>query len=178
MSYTFGDAIVSDWNDNAARGAIELRYQTIQTGKVGSLPPAAKTVGQVTFAGESPVPITDFDAHVIQPVDAASGVASGKRVHKPVTITRALDSLGPTLVSAAESNKSYATVVVELQRTGGDGKPETYAKYTFGNVGLSVLEDYGASGEGLSQQVRLDYQSLEVQSGANVAADQWRGGGA
>ena len=176
-TYTFKDALITEWNDEPARGMLQLGYQTVEvTANAKALPPASKTVGQMTLAGEIPVPITDFDADVTQPVDAASGLATGKRVHKPVTITRAIDSLMATLVPAAENNRAFATLVIELQRTGGDGKPETYAKYTFGNARISELEDSGAAGVGLSERLQLDYDSLEVQSGANVAVDQWRGG--
>jgi len=178
ISYTFRDALLTEWNDKAARGMLQLGYQSVETLVGKGLPAAQKTVGQMTLTGETPVPITDFDADVTQPVDAASGLVTGKRVHKPATITRAIDSLTPNLIQGAETNKVYAQVVVELQRTGGDGKPETYAKYTFGNARISQLEDSGASGSDLSERLQLEYQSLEVQSGANVALDQWRGGAA
>ncbi len=180
MSYTFKDGVmVTEWNDKPVRGGLQLVYQAVEAiGSGNGLPAAEKTVGLMTLTGENPVPITDFDADVTQPFDAASGLATGKRVHKPVTITRAIDSLTPKLVPAAEGNKLYAQLVVDLQRTGADGKPETYAKYTFGNVRITVFEDSGAAGGGLSERLQLDYESLEVQSGPNVAVDQWRGGGA
>jgi type VI secretion system Hcp family effector len=174
-SYTFRDAILSEWNDKAARGMLQLGYQTVEATVGKGIPAAQKTVGQMTLTGETPVPITDFDADVIQPIDASTGAASGKRVHKPVTITRAIDALTPKLVPAAETNKPYAQLIVELQRTGAEGKPETYAKYTFGNVRISLVEDSGAGGSELSERLQLEYQSLEVQSGTNVAQDQWRG---
>jgi type VI secretion system Hcp family effector len=170
-SYTFRDAILSEWNDKAARGMLQLAYQSVEPFAGKGLPAAQNAVGQMTLTGESPVPITDFEADVTQPLDAASGLATGKRVHKPVTITRAIDSLMPKLVPAAETNKPYAQLVVELQRTNAEGKPETYAKYTFGNVRVILVEDSGAGGSELSERLQLVYQSLEVQAGTNVAQD-------
>jgi type VI secretion system Hcp family effector len=45
--------------------------------------------------------------------DAASGLPSGKRQHKPITIVREVDAASPLLWSALVSNEGFKTITVE-----------------------------------------------------------------
>ena len=52
-------------------------------------------------------------AAVTSPRDAASGLPTGKRQHKPFVITKSVDKASPVLMQAAASGKHFPTVVIE-----------------------------------------------------------------
>ena len=53
-----------------------------------------KVVGSCTQAGrEEAMEIYGFNHEVLSPRDAASGLPTGKRQHKPVVITKAVDKI-------------------------------------------------------------------------------------
>ena len=61
-------------------------------------------VGGVAFAVENEVALRR---------NAASGMASGKRQHKPITIVREVDAASPLIWSALVSNEGFKTITVE-----------------------------------------------------------------
>ncbi len=48
------------------------------------------------------------------PRDAASGLATGKRQHKPVTITKSIDKASPVLAKALASGTALSNVRIEV----------------------------------------------------------------
>ncbi len=61
-------------------------------------------VGGLAFAVENEVALRR---------DAASGLPSGKRQHKPIVITREVDSASPLIWQALATNESFKTVTIE-----------------------------------------------------------------
>jgi hypothetical protein len=59
-------------------------------------------------------------AEVLSPRDAASGMATGKRMHKPMTITKELDKSSPMLAESSTGSSSEATMA--KGSGGGSGK--------------------------------------------------------
>ncbi|MDQ6887257.1 MAG: type VI secretion system tube protein Hcp [Gemmatimonadota bacterium] len=57
---------------------------------------------------------TDIAYEVASPRDVASGMASGKRQHKPVTLTAELGDWSVKLYQAHETNEVIKTVAIEL----------------------------------------------------------------
>jgi type VI protein secretion system component Hcp len=64
-------------------------------------------------------------------------------------------------------------VKVELPRTTGEGKLETYATYTYGDAFSAGVDDAGAAGQGASQRLEFAFDSMEVSVGGAVATDTW-----
>ena len=57
---------------------------------------------------------TDIAYEVASPRDLASGMASGKRQHKPVTLTAEIGDWSVKLYQALETNEVIKTVAIEL----------------------------------------------------------------
>jgi len=53
-------------------------------------------------------------SHSVVPRDAASGHATGKRQHKPLTITKPIDKASPILAEALASGKALSNVTIEV----------------------------------------------------------------
>ncbi|HMB89418.1 MAG TPA: Hcp family type VI secretion system effector, partial [Rhodothermales bacterium] len=63
--------------------------------------------GSVTQAGrEDSIQVIGFNHEVMSPRDAASGLPTGKRQHKPVTITKELDKSTPLLYNVLVNNEN------------------------------------------------------------------------
>ncbi|GAA4752049.1 Hcp family type VI secretion system effector [Flavisolibacter ginsenosidimutans] len=71
--------------------------------------------GGVTQKGrEGSVAVYAVDHEIISPRDASSGLPTGKRQHKPITITKELDKATPLLYKALVSNENLTEVVLKF----------------------------------------------------------------
>jgi type VI protein secretion system component Hcp len=102
---------------------------------------SAPAVSEVT-AGSSSA------ARVSAPRDVATGMASGKRMHKPFTITKTVDSASPLLAKACASGEHLKEVDVELASGG---------HYKLSDV-VVASDAKSAGGETIS----FTYQKIEI----------------
>jgi type VI secretion system secreted protein Hcp len=66
-----------------------------------------KINGSTTQAGrENTIEVIAFSHEVVSPRDAASGLPTGKRQHKPITITKQVDKSSPLLMNALVNNEN------------------------------------------------------------------------
>jgi type VI secretion system secreted protein Hcp len=73
----------------------------------------------------------------------SSGLATGKRQHKPITITKPVDKASPLLQQASTSGKALPGMEIALPKEGG--RADEYMKYKLRNVYVS---SYSVSGSG------------------------------
>jgi type VI protein secretion system component Hcp len=86
------------------------------------------------------------------PRDAATGMASGKRMHKPFTITKEVDKASPLLTKACASGQHYSEVDVQLA---------SGAKYTLSDVMVSSVQKL-SGGDRPMETVSFTYQKIEM----------------
>jgi type VI secretion system secreted protein Hcp len=73
--------------------------------------------GDVTEKGkEGLIKTISFSHEVTTPRDAATGQASGKRQHKPVTILKEIDKSTPLLMAALTKNENLSEVTLSIYR--------------------------------------------------------------
>ena len=69
-------------------------------------------------------PVLTLSHEIISPRDSASGLPTGKRQHKPFTITKVLDKASPGLMEALVKGEPFNVVeVTTFLRTGGSYVP-------------------------------------------------------
>jgi type VI secretion system secreted protein Hcp len=62
--------------------------------------------GSVTQAGrEDSIMVIAYNHEVVSPRDAASGLPTGKRQHKPLTVTKEIDKSSPLLMNVLTNNE-------------------------------------------------------------------------
>jgi type VI secretion system secreted protein Hcp len=84
-------------------------------------------LGSVTAAGkEGSILLTRIIHEVVQPRDAASGLPTGKRQHKPITITKEVDKSSAPLYNAFISSEKLTTIMFKFYRTGPSDAEELY----------------------------------------------------
>jgi type VI secretion system secreted protein Hcp len=65
--------------------------------------------GSVTQSGrEDSIMVIGFNHEVVSPRDAASGLPTGKRQHKPLVITKEIDKSSPLLMNVLTNNENLS----------------------------------------------------------------------
>lgn len=129
--------------------------------------------GSVTaraFDGQIPVQSCDFG--VGSPYDVATGQASGRRVARPIHLTKPLDKASPLLFTSATTNEA---LTVEISYTiEGEG----HKKYVTLKLTNAMIRDFshtaGADGTAV-EKLALTYTKFEFTwvEGGIVAVDDW-----
>jgi type VI secretion system secreted protein Hcp len=78
--------------------------------------------GTITITGQgfsaSPTVLIGLSHEIVSPRDAATGLATGKRLHKPFTVTRAMDATSPLLLKALTTNQTLPAVQIGINKGG------------------------------------------------------------
>lgn len=82
-----------------------------------AVPGTVAIVGQKQGAF-SPIALLGISHEIVSPRDPASGLPTGKRMHKPFVITKELDKSTPLLLNALVSNENLTSVLIGLLRNG------------------------------------------------------------
>lgn len=81
--------------------------------------------GSVTEARrEGTIEVYGWSHEVISPRDAATGLPTGKRQHKPLTVTKELDKSTPLLAQALVTNENLTSVLLDIYKPNRDGTEE------------------------------------------------------
>ena len=87
---------------------------------------------------DTPFAISSYSHEIVSPRDAASGQATGKRQHKPLTIRKEIDKSTPLLMRAIFTNQTLPAVQMTLN--GRDGKAVATVKLTNASVADHAAE--------------------------------------
>lgn len=96
---------------------------------------------------------------IVSPRDAASGLPTGKRQHKPFVITKQVDKATPKLMLACADGKHFKEVVLTLS---ANDRPD-YVRYSFFDVFCSEFDDSGTNGAVPMEQVSFNYAKVKVE---------------
>jgi len=66
---------------------------------------------------EGLIMVIAVDHSIVSPRDAASGLATGKRMHKPLTITKVTDPTSPLLYNSMVQNENLPTFKLDFYTT-------------------------------------------------------------
>src|SRR5206468_9936511 len=113
----------------------------------------------------SPIVLTGMSHEIVSPRDIATGQASGKRQHKPFTITKELDKSTPLLLTALTTNESLTSVLIGLLRNG-----QQVATIKLTNAFVSSYDAHG-----LTETFSFTYQKIQWMflDGGISAQDDW-----
>jgi type VI secretion system secreted protein Hcp len=158
-------------------------YVTIEGKKQGAFKGES-----VRKAHEAKIAGLSYQHSIKSPRDIASGQASGKRQHGPITITKEWGASTPQLFQALTTNEVLTKVLFEFFHTTPDGAEEVYYKVTLTNATVATVEYLTGVGESAGtaktqsdydthelEKVSFTYQRIEVESvsGKTAAMDDW-----
>lgn len=129
----------------------------------------------IAFPGMAGSPTSEkaiaFHYEVSAPRDAASGMATGKRMHKPITIVKEWGASAPQLMRAMASGAAIPLVTIDA--SGPSGAHHTM-KLTNARV-LSFRRVSGPPGHGPYGELAMTFERIEMvnKAGKLSAADDW-----
>ena len=138
--------------------------------------------GPVTTKGfEKSVAVNVAGHAIVSPRDAASGLPTGKRQHKPFTITKPVDKTSPLFYSAVITNEALSTCTIKFVQPVGAGAPDTYyivklTNASIGSIDFKKGDVRGAAGRfGEYEEISFTYQKIEwtITEGGITATDDW-----
>lgn len=114
-------------------------------GGAGTPPPTAsyQVVIRHDDGSEETLSARTWIQEVVVPRDAASGLPTGKRQHKPFVITKELDKSSPILMKACATGEHFPRLQLDAFRT-RNGRSELYLTITLEDV---VITSYRTSGD-------------------------------
>ena len=155
-------------------------YVTVEATKQGRLKgESPRAAHQDKLAGIA------FRYTVGSPRDAASGMASGKRQHQPITFVKEWGAASPQLFQALTTNESLKSVLFEFMKTNDNGEEYVFHTIRLTNAFISEIEQYIDVADTPTvdrqplEKVSVTFQRIELENidGGTSAIDEGRGGG-
>jgi len=139
--------------------------------------------GSVTQAGrEDSMQIYGWSHEVVSPLDAASGLPTGKRQHKPITLTKPVDRASPLLMNALTMNENITAWRLEAWRPSRAGKEVQFYSVELINAiiaGIRLEQLNNQYPENMRHELRehvtFGYQKIiwTFEDGGITAEDDW-----
>jgi len=114
----------------------------------------------------TPLSIGGLTHEIVSPRDPASGLPTGKRQHKPFTITKLLDKSTPLLLTALVTNENLVFVKVAIT----DGTSNTIMMIQLTNASVASRRQIGQT-----EEIAFTYQKISWTwvDGGVTAQDDW-----
>ena len=141
--------------------------------------------GGVTQKGkEGWIAVYAFHHEIVSPRDSASGLPTGKRQHKPLTITKEIDKSTPVLLQVLVNNENLTEVILRFYGPDSKGTGVEKLVYTIKLTNASIIsiaDDMlnNKTEEGIKMPVlemlSFSYQKIEWvwTDGSITANDDW-----
>jgi type VI secretion system secreted protein Hcp len=134
--------------------------------------------GSVTQKGrENSIQVLSIEDEVVSPRDAASGLPTGKRQHKPISVKFEIDASAPILYNMITSNENITQLELKFYRPSPSGVESQYYSVKLTNANIASIR---AATDPTTHDTMLDvtftYQKIQWTwtDGANLtAADNW-----
>jgi type VI secretion system secreted protein Hcp len=113
----------------------------------------------------TPIDVTAVSHEIVSPRDPASGLPTGKRQHKPISITTEWGASTPLFLNALVNNETLTSVLIGLLRNGSQ-----VATIKLTNASVSNYVQHGGS-----VTISMTYQKIEWtwDDGGITAQDDW-----
>ncbi|MEX2431007.1 MAG: Hcp family type VI secretion system effector [Dehalococcoidia bacterium] len=135
--------------------------------------------GSVSQAGvEDWMEVVGYSHEIVSPRDAASGLPTGKRQHKPLVVTKPVDKATPLLYNALVSAENLTDVTLEFyEQHPRTGRLQHYFTIELQNASIEGIASGRPADEAHEprEHVSFTYQKIEWtwEDGGITAEDDW-----
>jgi len=99
--------------------------------------------GSVTQKGRADtIMVVAYSHEVVSPRDAASGLPTGKRMHKPITITKEIDKASPILFNIMINNENITEFELDFWRPSAQGAEAHFYTVKLTNANICQMHEY------------------------------------
>ena len=127
------------------------------------------------------IEVWQFDHQVVSPRDAATGMATGRRIEKPVRITTPVGSASPLLFQAVVSNETLVKAVFRFFKHDRAGKELEYFRITLEDGTISSMSTRLNMGDEAGfhdeyHEIEFTYRKITVENleAKKSAIDDWQ----
>lgn len=131
--------------------------------------------GGATASGrEDSIEVWAFTHSVVSPRDTASGLPTGKKHHKPITITKSIDVSSPILARIHTNNENIVDWSLRLWEPSSSGKAIQFYTIELVNAQISSISQQ-VTLDGATERVSFTYQKIiwTWEDGGITAEDDW-----
>jgi len=139
--------------------------------------------GSVTQKGrEAKIMVIAVSHEVVSPRDAASGLPTGKRMHKPFVITKEIDKSSPLLYNCLVNNENIPEWSLEFWQPSATGAEKQHYTIKLTNANIAAINFRMANNKHPDlmkyseyEEVAFTYQKIEWTwvDGGITALDDW-----
>lgn len=139
--------------------------------------------GSVTQSGrEDSIMVIGYNHEIVSPRDAASGLPTGKRQHKPLTITKEIDKSTPLLMNVLVNNENITSWELRFWQPSPSGQEVQHYTVQLTNASIASIRSEMLNNkypENMQHKERehisFCYQKIEWtwEDGGITAMDDW-----
>ena len=128
---------------------------------------------------------TAFRYSIASPRDAATGMAGGKRLHRPISFVKEWGAATPQFFQALCTNEILKSVLFEFVKVDENGEEYVFHTIRLTNASVSEIEQYVEDTPGSEahetdplERISMTFQRIELENkdGKTMAVDDWFGG--
>jgi len=142
----------------------------VSAATIGTITITGSQQGSFTNNGSKVINIHAFQYGISSPHDPQTGLPTGRRQHKPLTITKDLDQTSPEILQAITNTENLNDVVVDVFLTANPKGP--VAEYHLQNATINDDNQAAPGSAGRTQEdVSFSFQKITVTIGGKVYTD-------
>jgi len=121
------------------------------------------------------ITVTGYQFDIVSPRDSATGQASGKRQFKPVVVTHVMGGSSPQFLTAAATNETLMSVVINFFRTNREDGSVNYYRVTLTDATVSEVRQY-TSGADLLEDDSFTFRKIQQEDliAHTIFEDDWQ----
>jgi len=146
-------------------------FMTVEGSRAGVIEGGAIGAGR-----EGWIEVVGFSHEVVSPRDAASGLPTGKRQHKPISITKPIDKATPLLFQALVTNENLSNVELRFYKPDRTGREQLYYTIELTNASIAGIGQSQLVGDPMPlEEVSFTYEKIvwTWTDGGITAEDDW-----
>jgi type VI secretion system secreted protein Hcp len=89
---------------------------------------------------EGTIEVLSYEHEIVSPRDAASGLPTGKRQHKPITLTIQIDKASPLLYNALVNNENISEWELQFWKPASDGTMQQFYTIELRNANIADIQ--------------------------------------
>ena len=127
-------------------------------------------------SGAHDIYITGYSHEIVAPRDAASGLPTGKRQHKPFTVTKEVDKSSPILVNILTNNENITEWRMSIIRNNQRNSTQVLKTVVLTNPSVCAISNtYDSDNASEREHISFCYQKItwSWEDGGITAEDDW-----
>jgi type VI secretion system secreted protein Hcp len=157
----------------SSAGAATTIFMTLTGQKSGNIRGGVAQKGR-----EGSLQVAAFEDEIVSPRDAASGLPTGQRQHKPIKVTVELDQSAPLLYQMLSTNENITTLELKFWHPSASGVESQFYSVKLTNANIAEIHTSTSTDAAHTPMLDVSFTYQKIQwtwtDGGITAADNWQ----